>query len=58
MDKHQYYNADHNILRPFDVLPNFLLTTSETKRDYSNKHGVDELPLELWNDLRLRILGN
>ena len=28
------YNLGHNILRLFDVLPNFLLTTSETNRDY------------------------
>ena len=27
------YNLDHNILRHFDVLPNFLFTTSETNRD-------------------------
>ena len=28
------YNLVHNILRIFDVLPNFALTTSETKGDY------------------------
>ena len=28
------YNHRHNILRLFDVLPNFPFTTSETKRDY------------------------
>ena len=28
-----YYNYDHNILRVFDVLPNFPFTTSETKPD-------------------------
>ena len=27
-------NHAHNILRLFDTLPNFLFTTSETKRDY------------------------
>ena len=27
-------NGFHNILRLFDVLPNFLFTTSETMRDY------------------------
>ena len=27
-------NDGHNILRPFDVLPDFPFTTSETKRDY------------------------
>ena len=28
------YNHGHNILKPFDIWPNFLCTTSETKRDY------------------------
>ena len=28
------YNQLHNILGLFDVLPNFLFTTSETMRDY------------------------
>ena len=28
------YNHFHNILRFFDVLPNFSLTTSETIHDY------------------------
>ena len=28
------YNLGHNILRFFDVLPNFAFTTSETNRDY------------------------
>ena len=28
------YNHLHNILRVFDVLPNFHFTTSETMRDY------------------------
>ena len=28
------YNHFDNILRVFDVLPNFLFTTSETMRDY------------------------
>ena len=27
-------NPGRNILRPFDVLPNFLFTTSEMKGDY------------------------
>ena len=27
-------NHVHNILRLFDVLPNFIFTTSETKHDY------------------------
>ena len=28
------YNNVHNILRLFDLLPNFAFTTSETMRDY------------------------
>ena len=28
------YNHFHNILKVFDVLPNFLFATSETMRDY------------------------
>ena len=28
------HNRFHNILRLFDILPNFLFTTSETMRDY------------------------
>ena len=47
------YNHFHNILRLFDVLPNFLFTTSETMRDYHHKHDIYELPHELLNDLRL-----
>ena len=31
---HKYYNHGHNILIFFDTLPNFLYTTSKTKRDY------------------------
>ena len=30
----QTYIHFHNIVRLFDVLPNFPFTTSETKRDY------------------------
>ena len=30
----EFYNYFHNILRLFDVLPNFPSTTSETMRDY------------------------
>ena len=39
------YNHFHNILRLFDVLPNF---------PFTYKHSIYELP----NDLRLRRLGN
>ena len=43
----------------FDVLPNFSFTTSEKRSAIvSNKQGVHELPHELPNDIRLRILGN
>ena len=52
--KYQTCNHFHNILRLFDVLPNFPFTKSEMKRAFSNKHGIYELP----NDLRLKILGN
>ena len=31
---HDTYNLDHNILKLFDALPNFPLTTSETNCDY------------------------
>ena len=47
----QFYNLGHNILRLFDVLPNFPFTTG-------NKHGIYDLPHELPHDLRLGILGN
>ena len=32
--KRKAFNPFHNILRHFDVLPNFALTTSETMGDY------------------------
>ena len=52
------YNHEHNILRIFNTLPN------ETKWSEWNKawllvtHCIYELPHELPNDSRLRILGN
>ena len=57
---YRFCNHFHNILRLFDVLPNFLSPqvkrcTSET---ITYKQGIYELPQELPNDLRLRILGN
>ena len=52
------YNHFHNILRLFDVLPNFPFTTGETMPIITYKHGICELPNELPSDLRLRILGN
>ena len=42
------FNHFHNILRLLDVLPNFV----------TYKRGIYELPQELLNNLRLRILGN
>ena len=57
-DNMETINQFLNILRLFDVLPNFPLTTSETMCDFTYKHGIYELPHELPNDLRLRILGN
>ena len=52
------YNHGNNIVGLVDVLPNFSFTTSETRRDFWKKQDVYELPHELPNDLRLRILGN
>ena len=52
------YNHFHNILRLFDDLPNFPFTTSETMGDITYKYSIYELPHELSNDLRLRILEN
>ena len=52
------YNQFHNILRLFDVLTNFPFTTSERCASITYKHGMYELPRELANDLRLRILVN
>ena len=54
------YNQFHNILRIFDVLPNFPFSTSEShaRLRISYKRGTYELPHELPNDIRLRILGN
>ena len=33
-NKNSNYNPGHNILRLFNVLPNFAFTTSEMKCDY------------------------
>ena len=57
-DCQMIYNHFENILRLFDVLPNFPFTTSETIAILTYKHGIYELPHELLNDLRLSILGN
>ena len=52
------FNQFHNILRLFDVLPNFPFTASKTMCDYYLKQGISELPHEFLNDLRHRVLGN
>ena len=54
----QVYNHFHNILRLFDVLPNFPFTTSEMMSNYYLQHGIYKLPHKLPNNLRLWILGN
>ena len=51
------YNLGHNILELYNVLVQIRLT-SKTKRVSSISNLVYELPHELPNDLRLRILGN
>ena len=53
-----FYNNLHNILRLFDVLPNFLSPQVKRCAIITYKHGMYELPHELPNDLRLRKLGN
>ena len=52
------YNQFQNILRFFDVLPNFPFIASETMHDYYYKHGIYKLPHELPSNLRLTIVGN
>ena len=44
------HNPGHNILRHFDVLPNFLFQQVKRIVIISNKHGIYELPRELQND--------
>ena len=51
-------NHGDNILRLFDTLPIFFSPPVKRSVIISNKHGIYELPHELPNDLRLRILGN
>ena len=58
MEQAKIYNHFHNSLRLFDVAPKFSFTTSETMRDYYYEHGIYELPRELLNHLRLRVLGS
>ena len=47
----------HSILRLFDVLPNLSPQVNQCQI-ITYKHGICELPHELPNDLKLRILGN
>ena len=46
------------LLRLFDVLQVFLSPQVKRCTIITYKHCTQELPHELWNDLRLRILGN
>ena len=52
------YDDGHNILRLFNRYQ--ILFSPQVKQCaiVSNKHGIEELPNELPNDVRLRILGN
>ena len=52
------YNHFHNILRLFDILSNFFSPQVKRTVIVSNKYGIFELPHELPNNLRLRILRN
>ena len=52
------YNQFHNILRLVDVLPNFPIPQAKRCAIIAYKHGIYELPHQLLNDLRLRILEN
>ena len=55
-DSYNLIFTTYNNLRLFDVLSNF--NKSERSAIISNKHVAYELPRELPNDLRVRILGN
>ena len=48
-------NIGHNILILYDVLANFSLTMKQIMI-IRNNHGIYELPYELSNELKLRIL--
>ena len=50
-------NLGHNILEHYNVLIQTWLTTNKAKRDIYIANLVNELPHELQDDLRLRILG-
>ena len=50
--------SGHNILRLFDVLPNFVSPQENGSVIGSNKRGIYELPHELPNNIGLTILEN
>ena len=52
------YSYFHDILRLFDVWPNFTFTSSETIRDFYLSTWHIRVAHELPNDWSLRILGN
>ena len=52
------YNLGQNICRLSHILTQFLFTSSGTKLDFVTRKGMYELPHELPNNLRLRIIGN
>ena len=51
-------NYFYNILRVSEALPNFPSPKVKRYAIITYKHGIYELPHELPDDLRLRILGN
>ena len=52
------YNQFHNILRLLIFYQIFLSRQVKRSMINSNKHGIYELPYELPNNLKVRILGN
>ena len=52
------YNLGQNICRLSHILTQLLFTSSGTKLDFVTRKGMYELPHELPNNLRLRIIGN
>ena len=52
------YNHFHNILRLFDLLPNFRSPQVKRCAIITYRHGINAIPHKLPNALRLRILGN
>ena len=52
------YDHGHNVLRLPDVYQIFFSHQVKESAIISNRHNINELPHELLNDLRLRILRN